>query len=41
MLDKVYSDHAARKLFPAYTDDARKRAGSNAPGVRLRAGRAR
>ena len=32
VLDKAYSDHDARKLFPAYTDDARKRAGEMPPG---------
>ena len=31
-LDKAYSDHDARKLFPEYTDDARKRAGEMPAG---------
>ncbi len=32
MLDKAYSKHDARKLFPSYADDARKRAGQMPPG---------
>ena len=32
MLDQAYSDHDARKLFPSYADDARKRAGEMPPG---------
>ena len=31
-LDKAYSKHDARKLFPSYADDARKRAGEMPPG---------
>jgi len=31
-LDEVYSKHDARKLFPSYADDARKRAGQMPPG---------
>ena len=31
-LDKVYSQHDARKLFPSYADDARKRAGQMPAG---------
>jgi hydrogenase expression/formation protein HypD len=32
ILDEVYSDHDARKIFPSYADDARKRAGEMPPG---------
>ena len=32
MLDKTYSNHDARKQFPSYADDARKRAGQMPPG---------
>lgn len=32
VLDKAYSKHDARKLFPSYADDARKRAGEMPPG---------
>jgi len=32
MLDKAYSQHDARKLFPSYAEDARKRAGEMPPG---------
>jgi hydrogenase expression/formation protein HypD len=32
VLDKAYESHDARKLFPAYADDARKRAGQMPPG---------
>jgi len=32
MLDKAYSKHDARKLFPSYAEDARKRAGEMPPG---------
>ena len=32
MLDKEYAEHDARKLFPSYADDARKRAGKMPPG---------
>lgn len=32
MLDKSYSKHDTRKLFPSYADDARKRAGEMPPG---------
>ena len=32
MLEKSYSQHDARKLFPSYADDARKRAGQMPPG---------
>ncbi len=32
VLDKAYSSHDARKLFPSYADDARKRAGQMPPG---------
>jgi hydrogenase expression/formation protein HypD len=32
MLNKTYSKHDARKMFPAYADDARKRAGQMPPG---------
>jgi len=32
ILDKAYSNHDARKLFPFYADDARKRAGDMPPG---------
>ena len=32
ILDDVYSKHDARKLFPSYADDARKRAGQMPPG---------
>jgi hydrogenase expression/formation protein HypD len=31
-LDAVYAAHDARKLFPSYADDARKRAGEMPPG---------
>lgn len=31
-LDKVYSHHDSRNLFPSYADDARKRAGEMPPG---------
>jgi len=31
-LDKAYSHHDARELFPSYADDARKRAGEMPPG---------
>jgi len=32
ILNKAYSKHDARKLFPSYADDARKRAGQMPPG---------
>jgi hydrogenase expression/formation protein HypD len=32
ILDKAYSQHDARKLFPSYAEDARKRAGEMPPG---------
>lgn len=32
MLNTAYSNHDARKLFPCYADDARKRAGQMPPG---------
>ena len=32
VLDKAYSKHDARKLFPSYAEDARKRAGEMPPG---------
>ena len=32
MLNKTYSSHDARKLYPSYADDARKRAGEMPPG---------
>ncbi|MDT8281360.1 MAG: hydrogenase formation protein HypD [Gammaproteobacteria bacterium] len=32
LLNKTYSDHDARKIFPSYADDARKRAGQMPPG---------
>ena len=32
ILNKQYSDHDARKQFPCYADDARKRAGQMPPG---------
>jgi hydrogenase expression/formation protein HypD len=32
VLDKAYSNHDARKLFPSYAEDARKRAGEMPPG---------
>ena len=32
LLDQAYSSHDARKLFPSYADDARKRAGEMPPG---------
>jgi hydrogenase expression/formation protein HypD len=32
ILDKAYSAHDARKRFPSYADDARKRAGKMPPG---------
>jgi hydrogenase expression/formation protein HypD len=32
MLDKAYSRHDARKLFPSYAEEARKRAGEMPPG---------
>ena len=32
VLDKPYSQHDARKLYPSYADDARKRAGQMPPG---------
>ncbi len=32
ILEKTYSSHDARKLFPSYADDARKRAGQMPPG---------
>ena len=32
MLDESYSSHDARKIFPSYADDARKRAGQMPPG---------
>ena len=32
ILDKNYSKHDARQLFPSYADDARKRAGEMPPG---------
>jgi hydrogenase expression/formation protein HypD len=32
MLDKAYNQHDARKLFPTYAEDARKRAGEMPPG---------
>jgi hydrogenase expression/formation protein HypD len=32
MLETAYSQHDARKLFPCYADDARKRAGQMPPG---------
>jgi hydrogenase expression/formation protein HypD len=32
VLDSAYSQHDARKLFPSYAEDARKRAGEMPPG---------
>ena len=32
VLDEAYSNHDARKLFPSYAEDARKRAGEMPPG---------
>jgi hydrogenase expression/formation protein HypD len=32
VLDKAYASHDARKLFPSYAEDARKRAGEMPPG---------